>query len=423
VKSVVHIGTADNSGGAARAAFRIHSGLGAEGWHSRILCGHSVEPPNADIAVVPKQTTLLQRAFRLAVNTAEETLGMEYLLLPWKNTFLRHPFVRQADIVHLHNLHGGFFSPSVLPKLGRARILVWSIHDMWPLTGHCYYPDMYGCVRWKSGCGSCPGLRQENHYPLSIDTTAYLWKNKKRLYAETPITLVGQSRWTMEQIQASPLLGDKPARLIPYGLDTALFRPMERAIAREILRLPKDATIVFFSAIGLNSERKGWKYLNQALQKIRSQHHGHILLMTAGDLPPADLPGHRADVISLGYIRDDRMMALAYNAADVFVGSSVVETFGQVYLEAMACGIPSVAFDTSGVRDVIRHMETGYLARLLDSADLTAGLTRLLDDPDLRSRMGAAGRRIAEQEYSLEIQAKRYACLYEELTRSSPSPS
>src|SRR6185503_5321033 len=108
------------------------------------------------IACLPRQDTLWERAFRFGVNKAEQVTGLEYMLLPWKNQYLTHDFVRQADIVHLHNLHGGFFSPAILPALSRAKSIVWSIHDMWPLTGHCYYPDMYECSRWQTGCGRCP---------------------------------------------------------------------------------------------------------------------------------------------------------------------------------------------------------------------------------------------------------------------------
>lgn len=413
--NVVHIGTADNSGGAARAAFRLHLGLQAAGIHSTILSGYSVEHGRPDVATLPNQKTLFRKALKFAVNEVEQRTGLEYMLLPWKRQFLSHPFVTEAAVVNLHNLHGGFFSPDILPQLSRLKKIVWTVHDQWPLTGHCYFPDMYSCSRWKAGCGSCPGLRQEDHYPLSVDTTRFLWKRKRSIYAQTSFTLVAQSQWTMAQIRSSPLMENHDARLIPYGLDTQLFSPMERAVARQVLRIHPDRVVLFFSAVGLLSERKGWAYLKQALLKARARSECQFEVMVAGDSAAAgdlttDVPVHH-----LGYVRDDRLMALAYNAADVFVGASIVESFGQVFSEALSCGTPAVAFDTSGVRDIVRHMETGYLARLRDTDDLANGICLLLNDRARRSKMSERCRQVAEQEYSAELQASRYANLYREL--------
>jgi glycosyltransferase involved in cell wall biosynthesis len=384
-----------------------------------MVCGYVVERGRSDIDCLPPQNTLWQRAFRFGVNRVEQITGLEYVLLPWKNQFLTHDFVRQADVVHLHNLHGGFFSPTVLPQLSRTKTVIWSLHDMWPLTGHCYYPDMYDCTRWQTGCGQCPGLRQDDHYPLSVDTTSYLWKRKQSLYAATKATLVAQSQWTMDQIRKSPLLQDKPVRLIPYGVDTEVFKPMERRMAREVLKAPTDCKILFFSAVGLKSPRKGWTYLRDALKKVRSSFQGKLVLMIAGHLDPGEQLDVDIPVTSLGYVTDDRIMMLAYNAADVFVGASLLETFGLVFLEAAACGVPSVGFDTSGVRGVVKHMRNGYLARFRDSEDLANGILLLLNNDERRMEMGEAGRDLAKSEFSVELQARRFVDLYNEASNHS----
>ncbi len=413
---VVHVGTADNSGGAARVSFRLHRGLMDLGIQSSMLCGYVVERNRREIACCPEQNTLWQRAFRFAVNKAEQWSGLEYQLLPWKNDFLNHPFVRNANIVHLHNLHGGFFPQRLLPDLSLQKRLVWTIHDMWPVTGHCYYPGIYDCERWKSGCGSCPGLRQDDHYPLSVDTSAFLWKRKRAIYAKTNLTLVAYSQWTLDQIRSSPLLSNRRSVLIPLGLDVETFRPMPKETARDFLKIPRDRKVLFFSAIGLNSPRKGWKYLKEALARLSaSGAAADALILTAGDLGPAEKLQSAIPVMSLGYVTDDRIMMLAYNAADLFAGASLFETLGLVFLEAAACGVPSVAFDTSGVRDVVRHMQTGYLAEFKDSGDLAKGIATLLNDDQLRGAMSERCRRMAVDEYSTELQARRISGLYREI--------
>jgi len=198
--------------------------------------------------------------------------------------------------------------------------------------------------------------------------------------------------------------------LVPYGIDTDLFRPLERQIAREALGLPMAASVVFFSAVSLASERKGWPYLRQALERLQSR-VPRLVLLTAGDDVPGGLP-QRLETIHLGHVANDRLLRIAYNAADVFAGASLAETFGQVFLEASACGVPAVAFDTTGVRDVIRHGETGWLAPCRDAEGLADALQRLFDAPEQRERMGRAGRERVLAEFTLERQARDIESAY-----------
>lgn len=414
---VVHISTADNSGGAARAAFRIHTGLLKLGWDSKMLTGFKVEAGREDIDCLPRQDGLPRRAFKRLVNKLEQVAGLEYLLLPWKRQFLEHPFVQDAEVVHLHNVHGGFFSHTILPDLSRQKKLVWSIHDLWPLTGHCYYPDMYECRRWKTGCGQCPGLRQDDHYPLSLDITKYLWNTKRKIYSRSKITLVAQSKWTLEQIRSSPLLGSFDVHVIPYGLDADVFRPINKETARDLLGLPQGVKILLFTAVGLSSERKGWTYLRKALLRLRMETNERVVFLTVGGSAIRDQMETGIEIIHLGQVNNDRLLTLVYNAADLYVGASLVETFGQVFLEAMACGVPVVTFNTSGVRDVVRHMETGYLAGYKDATDLARGIDLLLTDGALRERLGRHGREVVEAEYSMDLQARRFEKLYQDILR------
>jgi hypothetical protein len=175
---ITHIGTADNSGGAARASFHLHKGLLVKGHHSSMVVGQQTEQrPEIDRIGFPR--TLLGKVCGRFVQEFETWTGLQYLWQPLKDRFLDHPSVKNADIIHLHNLHGNFFSFSILPKLSKVAPLVWTLHDTWALTGHCSYT--YDCERWQSGCGRCPNLGE---YPkISLDTTAMLWRKKHQNYA------------------------------------------------------------------------------------------------------------------------------------------------------------------------------------------------------------------------------------------------
>ena len=118
-------------------------------------------------------------------------------------------------------------------------------------------------------------------------------------------------------------------------------------------------------------------------------------------------------------------MRECYIAADVYVSPTLADNLPVSLIEATASGTPSVAFQVGGVSDVLRHRETGYLAKERDAGDLAQGIKWVLSD---RSRWIALSRRcreLAEGEYALDLQVSRYVGLYSELlalNSSKPVP-
>jgi glycosyltransferase involved in cell wall biosynthesis len=177
-----------------------------------------------------------------------------------------------------------------------------------------------------------------------------------------------------------------------------------------------------FSAQFLSDPRKGGSHLRDALIRLRtavgSSQLPVVLAVGAG---ATEWQADGFQVRRLENVTNDETMAAAYSAADVFVLPTLAENLPNGVIESMACGTPAVAFDVGGCGEAVRHMRTGYLARYRDTADFAEGIRLLLDDPSLRCRLAAEGRRVAESEYGLMLQAKRHAALYEELTRNSGS--
>jgi glycosyltransferase involved in cell wall biosynthesis len=419
---IVHIGTADNDGGAARAAFRLHTGLLQAGHDSRMLVGHRIEPDRGEIDVVPRWTSVAERAWHAAARRVERVSGLQYLLLPWGRQILDHQWIREADVIHLHNLHGGFFPIRILPELSRLAPLVWSVCDFWLMTGHCSYPDFVGCERWRAGCGSCPDLKD---YPsIEVDTTRLLWSIKRRVYSRCRVRLAAKSRWALKILAESPVLAGFDKVLVPNGYRTDVFRPLPRGAAREMLGLAEDAPVVFLGAHDISGPRKGAAYLLPALQRVGRECPG-LTLLTAG-LDTAQMTGRfdSCRVINLGMLRSDHLLAMCYCAADVTILPTVSDNSPNVMYESLACGVPVVAFDVGGVPDAVRHMETGYLARARDADDLAAGLITLLTDGELRQRLGANARDMMMKEFSLDRQVERFLRLYTpDCSQSQLAPS
>jgi glycosyltransferase involved in cell wall biosynthesis len=408
--NILHINVADEARGAAQAAFRLHEAQLGLGHSSHMLVGYRFKD-RPDIEMLPPRRTRWQKRLHRFVNRLEELTGQQYLWQPWRKDFLSHRFTREADVVNLHNTHGGYFSHRVLPELTRRLPVVWTLHDLWGMTGHCGSPYMHDCERWKSGCGKCPSL--SDHPALAIDTTAWLWRIKASLYRRSDLVLTTPSEWVAAMVRQSPLLQRFEVRCIPHGLDTEVFKPTARQAARDALGIPAAAKVVLFAAFDLFQQRKGGVYLFDALQRLADEGRKDLLLVTVG-CERAELPSrYRFARQNLGLVRDERRLAQCFSAADLYVGPSLAETFGLVYMEAMACATPVVAFDCTAVGEVVRHGETGYLARNRDLDDLTHGIRALLDDDARREALGRRSREVVEREYTLDLQARRYVELYQ----------
>jgi glycosyltransferase involved in cell wall biosynthesis/2-polyprenyl-3-methyl-5-hydroxy-6-metoxy-1,4-benzoquinol methylase len=408
--SVLHISTADNLGGSARSAYRIHRGLRNLGHRSRMLVGwKATDDPDVGRIWPNGAWRILDRV----VGEIGDQAGLQYLCLPSSLRLARHSWVQEADILQLYNTHGGYLNHTVLPRLAVGRPIVWRLSDMWAFTGHCAYS--YDCERWKTGCGSCPILAE---YPsLRRDTTALLWKLKQRIYRRCDLTVVAPSRWMASLVRESPLLGRFPIHVIPNGLDTEVFRPIPKTVAREVLGLKPDARVILFTGHSEEAPRKGASYFREAIERLLGNLPFEVTLLVMGASGGGWLDQVGCATRCVGTVTNDLLMSAIYSAADVFVLPTLADNSPNGVLEAMACGTPAAAFNVGGVPELVHHMETGYLAAYKDAADLARGIQLLLVDEGLRERLGRRCREVVDGEHSIELQARRFEALYRDILR------
>ncbi|MGC3976535.1 MAG: glycosyltransferase family 4 protein [Nitrospira sp.] len=404
--NILHLSTEYNLGGSGRAAYRIHSSLLQRGHTSRMLVSgivHGVSDAG------PIWGSMPWRAADWVARKVTDALSLQYLFLPSSWQLLRHPWFQAADIVQLYNTHGGYFSHSVLGVASRRKPFIWRLSDMWPLTGHCCYA--YECERWKTGCGACPLLSDEP--ALKTDRTALLWNMKKRVYAGANVTLVAPSRWIARLAEQSPLVGHWPVQVIPNGLNLNVFRPIDQASARAVLGLPQNEALVLFSSVETQAYRKGGTFVTAAVNALKGRTRKPFRLVVVGNRASEWKRAVNVPVTAIETVKDDQLLAILYSAADLFVHPALADNLPNGVLESLACGTPVVAFDVGGVGEAVRPGETGYLARHKDADDLSAGIRCLLDDADLRRRLRARCREVAEAEYDMALQTQRFEELYQ----------
>lgn len=319
----------------------------------------------------------------------------------------------KPDIIHFHNIHGYYLDLSVAEAVGNFRIpVVWTLHDAWPLTGRC--ASFLGCGRWRTGCGRCPYPRE---YPKAyFDSSAWMWPRKRRLLCEVwrPV-IVTPSRWLAELVlEASG--GNCRVEVIPNGVDTNAFRPLDRAQARRELGLPPEKRIVLFAAANPAVELKGARYFFKSLQYVEADHWMALAVGKKIDARKWLQPG--IELRQLGYVRRSQAMAKVYSAADLYCITSLDDNFPTTVLEAMACGIPIVGFATGGIPEQVQE-SCGHLVSPRDAKALGKVITALLNDDEVRRQMAHNCRKRAEQEYSLPRFVERHLALYREVVGCS----
>ena len=333
--------------------------------------------------------------------------GFLYRFLPLEAHFILKKTREIApDIIHLHNIHGGYFQTNLLPKLSKIAPVVWTFHDMFPITGHCAYS--FECEKWKSGCGNCERL---DIYPsIKKDRTKFLWNYKNKIFKSANFTIVTPSLWLKKCVEES-FLKNKDIRLIYNGIDLENFKKTNKSKTRKELKLPENKKIVLFSADGgVKNPFKGGEFVFKAFEKLKNR--SDILFLNIG----GDSGQKSENWLDFGYVNDPKTMAKLYSAADVYLFPTLAETFGMTIVEAMSCGLPVVTFETGGVPEIVENEESGFVVEYKNGEMLINALSRLLDDDEVREEMSGEAV-LASKKFSSERMAIEYLRLYEELLK------
>ncbi len=339
--------------------------------------------------------------------------GNDCLLSPAPSDFPEIPSQLPAGaVINLHWVAGCIDVPTFFAQAGTHRF-VWTMHDMWPMTGACHYSG--GCVRYAGSCGACPQILSKDEN----DVTRTGWLQKKSGYAalaDDRMTIVTPSAWLGGEARRSALLGRFDVRVIPNGIDLQAFAPRPRDFARDTLGIPRDAFVLAFVADLVTTPRKGFPVLHAALERV--QKRAGVWLISVGSGQPGVPEGFHA--AHFGRISNDRLLSLFYSAADVFVLPTMEDNLPTTVLESLACGTSVIGSDVGGVPDMVRPGSTGFLFPVGDASALGAVLAEVMAQPASLAQLRPTCRAIAERDYSVTLQARRYRAVYEELAARPP---
>lgn len=323
-----------------------------------------------------------------------------------------HPAIVQADVLHLHWIHFGFLSLGALKKLlSLNKPIVWTLHDMWAMTGGCHYSGT--CSHYLSHCHECPFLKR----PSEKDLSYRIFEEKKALLQNASIHFVACSQWLADKARQSALLRQFSVTAIPNPINTEVYKPMSIMALREKLGLPLDKKLLLFGAMNTQDPRKGFTYLEKALNQLYETDKSlkeQIDLVIFGKAEEGVLRRLPFHVHDYGSVKGDAALVELYNVCDAMVLPSLEDNLPNTVMEALSCGTPVVAFDTGGLPEMIDHRRNGYLALYQSVEDLSRGILFVLEEK--RQEFLSQNARISVVERFTEEQiAGRYQSLYQHL--------
>jgi glycosyltransferase involved in cell wall biosynthesis len=418
ILKVVHLNTYDGNGGAGRACVRLNRALLSQGIESKVIV-HYKFGKNPEIGEF--NTNLFQKAYTAATIILERVWAKRYLKAlktPFSFTWfgrsvIHHPDVKAADVIHLHWVNHGFLNPMHIAEIAKLnKPVVWTFHDSNAFTGGCHV--RYTCDHFKKECGDCPLLKNDG----PDDASHQIWKQKHAAYEKLDFTIVAPSIWMQRSIAESSLAKGKAVRQIANTLETNIFKPSDKNLAKEKLGFSNDKFIFLSGFMPSRKDlHKGTDYLLAALELLKARldiKAENIELVVFGNRNTEDMPEFPFKTSFLGTISDDERLALCYSAADAFLIPSLEDNLPNTVMESLACGTPVIAFTTGGIPDMVKHEQNGYLAEYRSSESFANGMEWILDHPD-RNKLQQQARQSVMDNFSEEVIARKHIELYNKI--------
>ncbi len=336
---------------------------------------------------------------------------------PSGNLFVEKVREIKPDIINLHWTHGKNYIPlDCLPELSVIAPLIWTAHDMWALTGGCFFS--YSCKGFLGNCNVCKGElhgvaigpNNQSQRALRVEK---LYKIKREIYAELKnVHFVAPSNWMKKQIESSVFFKDKKVDVIHYGVPTNIFSPQVNPNLRNSLNIPIDDFVILFSSVAMNDPRKGGSLFIEAAKIIRNKRITVIVLGLESAEFCSQMPLRS---IAPGLVKTYEQMAEFYNTADINVLPTRADNLPSSVLESLSCCIPVVSFNVGGLPDVVGP-NNGYLARPESAEDLAAGIMKFYEmSKDELNSISRPNRKLVEDRFSIEKQAYAYEKLFTDI--------
>ena len=438
------INSLDVGGGAEKVNFQLNEYYNRSGHNSKMYVGRKLSDSKDVIEIENEKyenswvkiNKTLSRNVKYPYNNFFKMIGIPN----WRSALMgREPMYYPAtknltfskeispDIIHLSNLHGKYFDLRQIPKISSKIPTVLRLSDMWMFTGHCAHS--LECELWKNGCGHCPDLTL---YPsLLRDGTKSNHALKRRIYKKSKLYISTPSKWLMEKVNQSILQYNiADSRTIPTGVDQNFFKPNNKSLLRKSKEIDLKKIVIIVYASG--HEAYKWKGISNFLKIIEqifdNKHETIIYVIGHKDCIKKS---NKIEIRYLSHIDDANEYLKYIQLSDIYVHLSRADTYPNAILEALSCGIPTVAYEVGGIPEQIVPFNnssnyfisnikpTGALVPKFDSKQMAIIIEKLVSNVKLRTQISKNAISYSKQNFNFEVFAKSYLSWYSEILKSN----
>lgn len=395
--NILQINTADIKGGAGKVTYQLKNELTKQGYKSSLLVSRKYSKDN-DVKLIRPESNLRRRILKKLTYYLANDIDLFQ-----SDHILKMPEFKSANIIHCHNLHTNYFNLNTLQKISQLKPIVWTFHDMWPITAHCAHS--FGGEVKKNGFFTCPSL--DIYPPIAWHNEKYLERRKKQIYDKSEFHIVTPSKWLANKVKQSALK-DKPITVIYNGIDTEVFQPLSKDKTRQELNLSQNKKIILIVAKrGQSNPWKGGNYIREIVEIYKNR--PDILFINLG----GDENDSVLNIKTVSYINDEKTLAKYYSATDILLYPSIADNCPLVVLEAQACGLPVVSFETGGIPELVEHKKTGFIAKYKNINNLNEGLDFILNlDPSALNYMSLKATENVLERFTIQKMTSSYVNLY-----------
>ena len=374
---IVIVNTADKGGGAENIASALANGLRTKGHQVSFLCSRSYR----------EDSCCITNNFDWVLGRTLKHIGYADSISMAAYRFLSRTEVREADVIHFHNLHGFYFGVAMLPRIVAVKPCLWTLHDCWPISGGCYWhldQTNQPCRKWQVNCKPCPSHRI---FPMTglLDTASYMLSLKRRAFsamARHACIVSGVSDWMSNRIKEAfivsninPAIIQTVSNYIDIPKEKQSWLPLPSSI-------PLHNPLILLVAADVNNHNKGMAIALNALQNNLEKPFTLVTVGTPFSESTLSQFGLLERTVQLGRIENRFMLASVYRASKFTVVPSLAESFCLVAGESIACGTPVVASNIAALPDLIHNGQTGYLAISGDILSFSRKIRSMLDMPE-----------------------------------------
>ena len=398
---ILHISYSDKvGGGASIAALRLHKGFLKRGYTSNFWCIKKITEDKNILCIYnyfgSKFNSIKNKLNQLFFKILNKDSNQSFSFNIWPSRLAKKINASDFDVIILHWINAETMSCKDIANIKKP--VVWVVHDLWPILGIKHY-DQSAYI-------------QDNLFIQKFEIFFKDYKLKQWKNFNPYIVTVGS--WLKNEIKSSEFFKNSEVYTISNTLDLNKFKPKDKKESKKIFNLPIDKKIILFGAYDIEDKRKGGDLLVDALMYLDTSLQKSITIVCFGN---GSFNIDNFQCINLGIIDDQNRLVSLYSSADIMCVPSRLETFGQTASEALACGIPVVAFDTTGLKDIVQHKKTGYLATAYDAKDFSTGIEWIISQTDNDIPLKSLSRKRAKNQFSEEIIINEYINIFEKICK------